>query len=107
MMYLYQKYNMNYEDVEFLSELYAKITDIEEFVKDRGYEDRVMSAIVVGLMEEIESPEDDSVEMKSLFAYNLDSREELEIIIDIMQSTYEDNDDGLRDMLNDLGISLN
>lgn len=98
---------MNYEDVEFLSELYAKITDIEEFVKDRGYEDRVMSAMVVGLMEEIESSEDDSVEMKSLFAYNLDSREELEIIIDIMQSTYEDNDDGLRDMLNDLGISLN
>ncbi len=98
---------MNYEDVEFLSELYAKITDIEEFVKERGYEDRVMSAIVVGLMEEIESPEDDSVEMKSLFAYNLDSRQELEIIIDIMQSTYEDNDDGLRDMLNDLGISLN
>lgn len=98
---------MNYEDVEFLSELYAKITDIEEFVKERGYEDRVMSAIVVGLMEEIESVEDDSVEMKSLFAYNLDSRQELEIIVDIMQSTYEDDDDSLRDMLNDLGISLN
>jgi len=107
MMYLSQKYNMNYEDVEFLSELYAKITDIEEFVKERGYEDRVMSAIVVGLMEEIESAEDESVEMKSLFAYNLDSRQELEIIVDIMQSTYEDDDDSLRDMLNDLGISLN
>ena len=98
---------MNYEDVEFLSELYAKINDIEEFVKERGYEDRVMSAIVVGLMEEIESPEDESVEMKSLFAYNLDSRQELDIIMDIMQSTYEDDDDSLRDMLNDLGISLN
>tara|TARA_R100000406_G_scaffold96107_1_gene92638 strand:+ start:1782 stop:2078 length:297 start_codon:yes stop_codon:yes gene_type:complete len=98
---------MNYEDAEFLSELYAKITDIEEFVKERGYEDRIMSAIVVGLMEEIESPEDESVEMKSLFAYNLDSRDELEIIIEIMQSTYEGDDDSLRDMLNDLGISLN
>ena len=107
MMYLSQKYNMNYEDVEFLSELYAKITDIEEFVRERGYEDRVMSAIVVGLMEEIESPEDESVEMKSLFAYNLDSRQELDIIIDIMQSTYEDDDDSLRDMLDGLGISLN
>lgn len=107
MTYLSQKYNMNYEDVEFLSELYAKITDIEEFVKDRGYEDRVMSAIVVGLMDEIESPEDESVEMKSLFAYNLDSRQELEIIMDIMQNTYEDDDDSLRDMLNGLGISLN
>ncbi len=107
MVYLYQKYDMNYEDVEFLSELYAKITDIEEFVRERGYEDRVMSAIVVGLMEEIESPEDESVEMKSLFAYNLDSRQELEIIVDIMQSTYEDDDDSLRDMLDGLGISLN
>ena len=107
MVYLYQKYDMNYEDVEFLSELYAKINDIEEFVKERGYEDRVMSAIVVGLMEEIESPEDESVEMKSLFAYNLDSRQELDIIVDIMQSTYEDDDDSLRDMLDGLGISLN
>ena len=50
MLYLYQKYDMNYEDVEFLSELYAKITDLEEFVKERGYQDRVMSAIVVGLI---------------------------------------------------------
>ena len=98
---------MNYEDAEFLSELYAKITDIEEFVRKRGYEDRIMSAIVVGLMEEIESPEDESVEMKSLFAYNLDSRDELEIIMEIMQSTYKGDDDSLRDMLNDLGISLN
>jgi len=107
MVYLYQKYDMNYEDVEFLSELYAKINDIEDFVRERGYEDRVMSAIVVGLMEEIESPEDESVEMKSLFAYNLDSRQELDIIIDVMQSTYEDDDDSLRDMLDGLGISLN
>jgi RNase H-fold protein (predicted Holliday junction resolvase) len=98
---------MNYEDVEFLSELYAKINELEEFVRERGYQDRVMSAIVVGLMEEIENPEDESVEMKSLFAYNLDSRDELEIIIDIMQNTFEEDSDSLGDMLNDLGISLN
>ncbi len=98
---------MNYEDVEFLSELYAKINELEEFVRERGYQDRVMSAIVVGLMEEIENPEDESVEMKSLFAYNLDSRDELEIIIDIMHNTFEEDSDSLGDMLNDLGISLN
>lgn len=98
---------MNYEDVEFLSELYAKINELEEFVRERGYQDRVMSAIVVGLMEEIENSEDESVEMKSLFAYNLDSRDELEIIIDIMQNTFEEDSDSLGDMLNDLGISLN
>ena len=98
---------MNYEDVEFLSELYAKINELEEFVRERGYQDRVMSAIVVGLMEEIENPEDESVEMKSLFAYNLDSRDELEIIIDIMHNTFEEDSDSLGDMLNALGISLN
>lgn len=99
---------MNYEDVEFLSELYTKILEIENLVKERGYEDRIMSAIVVGLMDEIESAEDESVEMKSLFSYNLDSTEELDIIVDLMRETYEDNtDDDLRDMLGDLGISLN
>ena len=99
---------MNYEDVEFLSELYTKILEIENLVKERGYEDRIMSAIVVGLMDEIESAEDESVEMKSLFSYNLDSKDELDIVVDLMRETYEDNDDGeLRDMLGDLGISLN
>lgn len=98
---------MNYEDTEFLSELYAKVLEIEELVRERGYEDRVMSAIVVGLMDEVENSEDESVEMKSLFSYNLDSRDELEIIIDVMNSTYEEDGGELRDMLGDLGISLN
>lgn len=98
---------MNYEDVEFLSELYAKVLEIENLVKDRGYEDRVMSAIVIGLMDEIESTDDDSVEMKSLFSYNLDSRDELNVIIEVMENTYSGDDDSLRDMLGDLGISLN
>ncbi len=98
---------MNYEDVEFLSELYAKVLEIEELVKSRGYEDRVMSAIVVGLMDQIESPEDESVEMKSLFSYNLDSKDELDVIVDVMRNTYEEDDNELGDMLNDLGISLN
>jgi|TARA_R100001510_G_scaffold44311_1_gene40856 hypothetical protein len=98
---------MNYEDTEFLSELYAKVLEIEELVRERGYEDRVMSAIVVGLMEEIENPENESVEMKSLFSYNLDGQDELDIIIDIMKNTYEEDGGELRDMLGDLGISLN
>jgi len=99
---------MNYEDVEFLSELYTEILEIENLVKERGYENRIMSAIVVGLMDEIESAEDESVEMKSLFSYNLDSKDELDIVVDLMRETYEDNtDNDLRDMLGDLGISLN
>ena len=98
---------MNYEDTEFLSELYAKVLEIEELVRERGYEERVMSAIVVGLMDEIENPENESVEMKSLFSYNLDGQDELDIIIDIMKNTYEEGGGELGDMLGDLGISLN
>tara|TARA_R100001509_G_scaffold156157_1_gene119192 strand:- start:206 stop:505 length:300 start_codon:yes stop_codon:yes gene_type:complete len=99
---------MNYEDVEFLSELYSKVLEIEKLVKERGYEDRVMSAIVVGLMDEIESAEDESVEMKSLFSYNLDSTEELDIMVDLMRETFDGGGNNeLRDMLGDLGISLN
>jgi len=98
---------MNYEDTEFLSELYAKVLEIEDLVRERGYEDRVMSAIVLGLMDEIENPENESVEMKSLFSYNLDGQDELETIIDIMKNTYEEGGGELRDMLGDLGISLN
>ena len=98
---------MNYEDTEFLSELYAKVLEIEDLVRERGYEDRVMSAIVVGLMDEIENPENESVEMKSLFSYNLDGQDELDIIIDIMKNTYEEGGGELGDMLGNLGISLN
>lgn len=99
---------MNYEDVEFLSELYSKVLEIEKLVKERGYQDRVMSAIVVGLMDEIESAEDESVEMKSLFSYNLDSTEELDIMVDLMRETFDGGGNNeLRDMLGDLGISLN
>ena len=101
---------MKIEDVEFLAELYSKVNELENLVKSRGYESRVMSAIVIGLMDEVESTEEDSddmVEMKSLFSYNLDSIDELEVIIDVMRETYTDDNDGLSDMLSDLGISLN
>lgn len=100
---------MKIEDVEFLAELYSKVNELENLVKSRGYENRVMSAIVIGLMDEVESTEDDDdlVGMKSLFSYNLDSRDELEVIIDVMRETYTDDNDGLSDMLSDLGISLN
>ena len=101
---------MKIEDVEFLAELYSKVNELENLVKSRGYENRVMSAVVIGLMDEVESTEeddDDLVGMKSLFSYNLDSRDELEVIIDVMRETYTDDNDGLSDMLSDLGISLN
>lgn len=98
---------MNYEDAEFLAEIYSKINEIEEFIEEKGYSDRVLSAFVFGLMEQIEDEDQEIVEMKSLFSYNLESVVELETIKTIMDQTFEDPDDHLRDLLSDLGISLN
>lgn len=98
---------MNYEDAEFLAEIYSKINEIEEFIEEKGYTDRVLSAFVFGLMEQIEDEDQEMVEMKSLFSYNLESVVELETIKTIMDQTFEDPDDHLRDLLSDLGISLN
>lgn len=98
---------MNYEDAEFLSEIYSKINEIEEFIIDKGYSDRVLSSFVFGLLEQVEFEDQDQVEMKSLFSYNLDSVEELETIKAIMDQTFEDPEDSLKGLLGDLGISLN
>lgn len=98
---------MNYEDAEFLAEIYSKINEIEEFIEEKGYSDRVLSAFVFGLMEQIEDEDQELVEMKSLFSYNLESVVELETIKTIMDQTFEDPDDHIRDLLSDLGISLN
>lgn len=98
---------MDYEDAEFLAEIYSKINEIEEMVKERGYSERVLSAFVFGLIEQIEDEDQEMVEMKSLFSYNLESVVELETIKTIMDQTFEDQDDHLKDLLSDLGISLN
>lgn len=98
---------MNYEDAEFLAEIYSKISEIENLIEEKGYSDRVLSAFVFGLMEQIEEEDQEIVEMKSLFSYNLESALELETIKTIMDQTFEDPDDHLKDLLSDIGISLN
>tara|TARA_S200002703_G_scaffold159027_1_gene171081 strand:- start:659 stop:967 length:309 start_codon:yes stop_codon:yes gene_type:complete len=101
-------YNTNSKDADFVSELYSRLRDLESFIKEEGYTDRVMSAIVIGIIEEIEDPELDTASMKALYSYNLTSYEELSTVKKIMDSTYEPSeDDDLGDMLNNMGISLN
>jgi hypothetical protein len=47
----------------------------------------------------------DEVQLKSIFSYNLDSSEELEMMKDIMTMQYKDPD--IDELLGDLGIYLN
>jgi len=97
-------------DKEFIAEAYSLIVQIEELIKKYEYEDRVMSTILIGVIDADldKEPEDgDEVQLKSVFSYNLDSEEELEMIKDIMTMQYKENNSDLDQLLGDLGISLN
>jgi len=101
---------MNAKDKEFMAEAYSLVTQIEELIKSYDYEDRVMSAIMIGVLDidMIKEPEEGhEIQLKSLFSYNLDGKIELEMVKEIMDQQFKGSDDDLDQLLGDLGISLN
>ena len=102
---------MNSTDKEFVAEVYSLIVQIEELIKKYNYEDRVMSAMLLGVLDvdwDREEPQEgDEIQLKSVFSYNLDSEGELEIMKEIMTQQYRSEAGDIDNLLNDLGISLN
>lgn len=101
---------MDYKDSEFASELYVKLKELEDFVVESGYQDKVISSIVFGIItNEDTRKEDEERQVNAVYSYNLMSRNELDVIKHIMDTTYEDDDDDdiLGDLLDGLDISLN
>lgn len=99
----------NYEDMEeegFWYEIQEISGAFQEIVHKYGMQDRIISAVVVGLLETIT---EDQSNMKAFFNYNMQTTDELEIITDFMRDSYTPPDEGpdLDDLLNGLGISLN
>ena len=70
--------------------------------------DRIISAFVVGLLEDSEEFEDKS-NMKAFFHYNMQNYTELDIVKEFMTDSFHPEDLGpdLDDLLGGLGISLN
>ncbi len=69
--------------------------------------DRVISAFVVGLLEEID---ENNSNMKAFFHYNLQTEDEVDIIKQFMTDSFsppEDEGPDLDDLLSGMGISLN
>lgn len=100
---------MNSRDKEFIAEAYSLVVQIEDLIKRYNYEDKVMSAVMLGVIDidwDSDVKPGEEVQLKSVFSYNLDSRAELEMVKDIMDSQFRD-DESLDDILGDLGISLN
>ena len=99
----------NYEDMEeegFWYEIQEISGAFQEIVHKYGMEDRIISAVVVGLLEPITQ---DQSNMKAFFNYNMQTMDELEIITDFMRESFTPPDNGpdIDDLLNGLGISLN
>jgi len=100
---------MNPKDTLFFAEMYSLVKRMEETIEEFEMKDRTLATIVVGLidLEDVESGADEAA-MKTMYSFNLDSRDELEAVKMIMDSAYEEDDDqSLDDLLDGLGISLN
>lgn len=98
---------MKSSEKAFIADVYSHIVAIEELIKKYEFEDRVMSAMMIGLLDiDLKATEEDIMQLKSVFSYNLQSKDELEVIKEIMSSQFEEGDP-FDDLLGDLGISLN
>jgi len=93
----------------YLFEMQRLLMEMESLADKYDVRDNVMSLIVTGVLEETPFGEN---KLKALYSYNLNSRDELEEIIDFVHNTYEepkdtDDDQDLETFLRDFGISLN
>ena len=100
---------MNPKDTLFFAEMYSLVKKMEETIDDFDMKERTLASIVIGVIDHdaIESGLDHA-EMKTMYSFNLESREELEALKQVMDGAYKDDDDiNLDGLLGDLGISLN
>jgi len=98
---------MNPMDTLFFAEMYSLVKKMEDTIDEFEMKDRTLASIVIGVID-FDSVEegDESAEMKTMYSFNLESRQELETVKSIMDSAYKE-EDSLDDLLGDLGISLN
>ena len=104
---------MNEQEVEFMAKVYLLIQQIEALTREYGFENRVMSAMVFGLIEaEMGNAIEEGrmVELQSVFSFNLEDREELETVKKLMDATYEEPKDkgrGFSDLFGGIDVNLN
>ena len=99
---------MSPSDTLFFAEMYSLVKKMEETIEEFDMKDRTLASIVVGVLDldAIEAG-DQEAEMKTMYSFSLQSRQELDTTKTIMDNAYSDDDDDLEDLLGSLGISLN
>jgi hypothetical protein len=99
---------MSPSDTLFFAEMYSLVKKMEETIEEFDMKDRTLASIVVGVLDldAIEAG-DEETEMKTMYSFSLQSRQELETMKTIMDNAYSDEHEDLEDLLGSLGISLN
>ena len=99
---------MSPNETLFFAELYSLVKKMEETIEEFDMKDRTVASIVIGVIDydSVESG-DTEAEMKTMYSFNIQDRQELETVKTIMDNAYKDEDDPLDNLLGDLGISLN
>ena len=100
---------MNEDD--FLVEVHRLAIELEFLIEKYDLRDRVLSMMVVGVLDELEGDEEKS-RMKAIYSHNMHNELELQTLIDFAIETWKErqnDDDGpdFDDLFDGLGISLN
>ena len=90
----------------FLLEIQRLALEMDILIEKYDVRDKVVSVMVTGIINEEEFGES---QLKAIYSYSLDSRNELECIMEFIGSTWTDEDEGYRDiddLLDGTGIEL-
>jgi len=103
---------MDDKELEFMERIVYLFHEIKALTEEYGFEDRVMSAMVFGLLDKdlLENDLGDSVaHLQSVYSYHLEDKDELQTIKDVMDETFEEPNKGgdYEDLFGDFDISLN
>ena len=98
------------EEQAFFLEIQRLSAEMDEIIHRHGMQGRVASIMVTGLIDEDFLG---NSRLQAIYSYSLDSKEELDSILDFINSTWDDSDDvdwdtppDLDDLLDGTGIEL-
>jgi len=98
------------EEQAFFLEIQRLSIQMDEIIHKYGMQSRVASIMVIGLIDE--DIMGDS-RLQAVYSYSLDSKEELDSILEFINSTWDDSDEtdwgtplDLNDLLDGTGIEL-
>ena len=88
--------------------MYHLVKKMEDLIDEFEVKDRLIASVVVGLFNEEDMDSDEDIaQVKTMYSFHLESRDELNVIKDLMDEMYQPDEDPLDGLLGGLGISLN